>query len=66
MTRHPKGWVLENPGDLDRTGRCRDCGEIYTRPHADGCSFGPGKVGELRWRPPTALELRAGLVREED
>jgi hypothetical protein len=42
-------WV--NPGDLDRTGRCRECEQIFSRPHAPGCSFGPGKVGSLRRRP---------------
>jgi len=44
-------WETYNPGDLDRTGRCRECEAIYTRPHAESCSFGPGRVGSLKRRP---------------
>ena len=44
-------WVTYNPGDLDRTGRCRECEAIYPRPPAVGCRFGPGKVGALKRRP---------------
>ncbi len=51
-----KGWTYDNPGDLDRTGRCRECEAIYTRQHVAGCSYGPGKVGALRRRPLTQLE----------
>lgn len=37
----------ENRGDLDYSGRCPECRAIYTRRHADDCSF-TGKVGELK------------------
>ena len=43
-------YEYENPGDLDHTGRCRECEAIYTQPHKPGCSYGPGKVGALRKR----------------
>jgi hypothetical protein len=56
-------YIYESTGDLDRTGRCRECEEVFSKPHAPGCSFGPGKVGSLRKRLPTPFELRAGLVR---
>lgn len=56
--RRLKGWTLYNPGDLDQTGRCRECEAIYTRPHREGCSYGPGKVGALRSRPMTPAELQ--------
>lgn len=51
-------YVYESTGDLDRTGRCRECEAIYTQPHVEGCSYGPGKVGALRSRPLTPLELQ--------
>jgi len=41
--------LYPDPG-LDRTGRCRECEAIYTRPHAEGCSYGPGKVGAMKRR----------------
>lgn len=44
-----------NPGDLDRTGRCRECEAIYTKPHAKGCSYGSGKVGSLKRKPVAHL-----------
>jgi len=43
-------WEWYNPGDLDRTGRCRECERVFTKPHAPGCTYGPGKVGALKRR----------------
>ena len=53
--------TYENPYDLDRTGRCRECEALYTKPHIAGCSYGPGKVGSLRRTTPVVVGVSNGV-----